>query len=298
VLRARELWVALQEETGVRIFEPVGFAWLARRTDGFEAASRPVLDRLGVRNEWRAPEDARDVLPGLTPDGLAGVLWEPDAGVLWARTATRLLVEDGVRLGVRVATDAPVAAQPPEADVVVWACGAWLPQLFPDVVDVEVWRREEVFLGGDGAWTGAPGFVEYDAGFYGHGDLGGLGVKLGGDVNVERVDPDTVDRLPARERADEVRAYLSERFPTLAGAPQLGGRVCQYDLSADTHFIVDRHPERAHWWLVGGGSGHGFKHGPALGEYVADCVEGRRERESFHALGRRGGDAGLRTGTL
>jgi glycine/D-amino acid oxidase-like deaminating enzyme len=77
----------------------------------------------------------------------------------------------------------------------------------------------------------------------------------------------------------------------------IGTRVCQYDLSRDTHFIVDRHPERASWWLIGGSSGHGFKHGPALAEYVADCVEGKREREPFHALGPRTGDAGLRTGS-
>ena len=73
--------------------------------------------------------------------------------------------------------------------------------------------------------------------------------------------------------------------------------MCQYDLTADTHFLVDRHPERDRWWLVGGGSGHGFKHGPAIGEYVADCIEGTREPESFHALGSRSGHAGLRTGS-
>jgi len=32
-------------------------------------------------------------------------------------------------------------------------------------------------------------------------------------------------------------------------------------------------------WLAGGGSGHGFKHGPALGEYLAEqiCGEGKAE---------------------
>ena len=84
-------------------------------------------------------------------------------------------------------------------------------------------------------------------------------------------------------------------LPSLAGAPIVGSRVCQYDLTTDTHFLVARHPEHASWWLVGGGSGHGFKHGPALGEYVADCIEGRREPEPFHGLGARAGHAGLRT---
>ena len=77
----------------------------------------------------------------------------------------------------------------------------------------------------------------------------------------------------------------------------IGGRVCQYDLTPDTHFVVGRHPERDSWWLVGGGSGHSFKHGPALGDYVADCIEGAREPDPFLGLGQRLGNAGLRTAT-
>ena len=91
------------------------------------------------------------------------------------------------------------------------------------------------------------------------------------------------------------RDYAARRFPALAGAPIVGARVCQYDLTADTHFLVARHPERHDWWLLGGGSGHGFKHGPALAEYVADCIEGRRVPEPFHGLGPRTPGASLRT---
>jgi glycine/D-amino acid oxidase-like deaminating enzyme len=104
-----------------------------------------------------------------------------------------------------------------------------------------------------------------------------------------------VERLTLPEREDAARSYAARRFPRLGGAPVVATRVCQYDLSADTHFLLDRHPEHESWWLVGGGSGHGFKHGPALAEYVADCVEGTREPEPFHALGDRTGNAGLRT---
>src|SRR5205807_1279147 len=76
---------------------------------------------------------------------------------------------------------------------------------------------------------------------------------------------------PQNERL--AREYAARRFPALADAPVVGTRVCQYDLTPDAHFLVARHPEREDWWLVGGGSGHGFKHGPALAEYLADCVE-------------------------
>jgi sarcosine oxidase len=296
--RARSQWIALQEETGTRIWEPIGVAWFAQRDDGFEARSRPALDRLGVPHEWLTPDDARSLYPSLATDGLVGVLYEPQAGVLRARAATHLLVEDGVRRGVRLEGGRITPADPPAADVVVWACGPWLAKLFPEHVELKVTRRDVFFFGADAPWQGAPGFCEYDAPYYGHGDVAGLGVKVAPDLPGDEIDPDTVERLtlPARER--DARAYAARRFPALADAPVVGGRVCQYDLSSDTHFIVDRHPERADWWLVGGSSGHGFKHGPALAEYVADCVEGGREREAFHALGARSGDAGLRTGSV
>jgi sarcosine oxidase len=296
--RARSLWIDLQEETGTRIWEPVGVAWLAQREDGFESRSRPGLDRLGVSYEWLSPDDARSLYPSFATDGLAAVLLESDAGVLRARAATQLLVEDGVRHGVRVEAGRVTPATAPGADVVVWACGPWLGGLFPEHVDLKVTRRDVFFFGGDAAWQDAPGFCDYDAPFYGHGDIAGLGVKIAPDLPGEEIDPDTVERIPLAARERDARAYAARRFPALADAPMIGGRVCQYDLSSDTHFLVDRHPERARWWLVGGSSGHGFKHGPALAEYVADCIEGTREPEPFHALGGRTGDAGLRTGSI
>jgi sarcosine oxidase len=295
--RARGLWLALQEETGTRLWEPTGLAWFARSTDGFEARSRAPLARAGVPHEWRSPEDAQALFPSLAVDELEAVLWEPDAGVLHARRATQLLVEDGERRGVRRRPERILPADDPKADVVVWSCGAWLPGIFPEHARVRVERRDVFFFGGDASWTGAPGWVEYDSGVYGHGDIGGLGVKVAPDLPSDEVDPDTVERVPLADRLELARAYAARRFPSLAAAPLVGARVCQYDLSADTHFLVDRHPDRERWWLVGGGSGHGFKHGPALAEYVADCIEGAREPEPFHAVGARMRNGGLGTAT-
>jgi glycine/D-amino acid oxidase-like deaminating enzyme len=293
--RARGLWLELQEETGTRIWEPVGLAWFARSASGFERQSVAALERNAVPHEWLPPDGAHELFPSLATDDLHGVLFEPDAGVLHARRATQLLAEDGERRGVRPHARRVLPGDEPAADAVVWACGAWLPRLFPGLVEVRIERRDVLFLGGDASWRGTPGWVEYDGGFYGHGDVGGLGVKVAPDGPSDEVDPDTLDRRPLPERERAARAYAARRFPALADAPLVGARVCQYDLSADTHFVVDRHPERSSWWLVGGGSGHGFKHGPALAEYVADCVEGKRAPEPFHRLGSREGNAGLRT---
>ena len=77
------------------------------------------------------------------------MLFEPDAGVIYARQATQALAR-----GLRVETRRVEPADPPRADVVVWACGAWLRELFPDAVELRVSRRDVFFLGVDGAWAG------------------------------------------------------------------------------------------------------------------------------------------------
>jgi glycine/D-amino acid oxidase-like deaminating enzyme len=289
-LRGLELWRDLEAETGARLVEQVGVAWFGTGAGAFIDDSARTLQRLGVRHELLTPEEARRLFPSLGGDDLHSVLFEPDAGVIYARQATQALAR-----GLRIETRHADPADPPRADVVVWACGAWLASLFPAEVDLRVSRRDVFFLGVDGSWAGTPGFCDYDGGFYGHGDLAGLGMKVAPDRAGDRIDPDTVDRKPldANERA--ARAYAARRFPALADAPVIGARVCQYSLTGDTHFLVARHPERPDWWLVGGGSGHGYKHGPALGEYVADCIEGARAPEPFHALGPREGQAGMRT---
>ena len=290
--RALELWHELARETGTRLFEPVGVAWLDSGPGDFLRSSEATFARLGIAHERLTPEEARRLYPSLAVDDLRSVLFEPQAGILHARRATQALTH-----GLAVETRRASAEEPPRADVVVWACGAWLPQVFPGLVELKITRRDVFFFGVDGSWAGTPGFADYDGLFYGHGEVGGLGMKIAPDWPGEPVDPDTLERVPLPENERGAREYAARRFPTLTRAPLVGARVCQYALTTDTHFLVARHPEHADWWLVGGGSGHGFKHGPALGEYVADCVEDRREPEPFHALGPRTGQAGLRTAT-
>jgi glycine/D-amino acid oxidase-like deaminating enzyme len=285
--RARAQWLELQEESGVPIWEEIGVARFAREEDGIVQRSVPALERLGVPHEWLAPADARSLFPSLNIDDLVGVLFEPHAGVLLARRATQLLVEDAQRHGASLEPGRVTPAEPPPADVVVWACGAWLARVFPREVELTVSRREVTFVGADSRWRGVPAFIDDTS--YGHGELGGLGVKVSADWSGPIVDPDTLDRVPSAESQAAARAFAAHRFPALAGAPSLGGRVCQYTLTGDRHFLVARHPERPAWWLAGGGSGHAFKHGPAFGEYVADCVEGARQPEPFHGLGPRTG---------
>ena len=94
------------------------------------------------------------------------------------------------------------------------------------------------------------------------------------------------------------RATISRhRFPALADAPLVGHRACQYEITPDMHFVMAPHPDHdGRVWLLGGGSGHGFKHGPALAERFEPWLRGAAEPEPRFGLGdARAATSSLRT---
>ena len=178
--RARELWRELEAETGRELLVESGIAWFARSTDGWEAESERVLRAEGIPVERLAPEAGRELFPSFEPDNIEFILWEPQAGVLRARQATLATAEAAQRAGVRL-VHGEVSPGEVEADVVVWACGAWLPALFE--LPIRVTKQDVLFFSAEG-WTtpGVPAWVDYDQAIYGLGDLDGKGVKVAPDA--------------------------------------------------------------------------------------------------------------------
>jgi sarcosine oxidase len=99
-------------------------------------------------------------------------------------------------------------------------------------------------------------------------------MKLAPDRYGPIFDPTHGDRLVDPESVRLASRYMAKRFPAMAGAPVVETRVCQYETTPDTDFVIDRHPAFDNVWLVGGGSGHGFKHGPVIGSYVVSRIAG------------------------
>ncbi|MEA2357052.1 MAG: hypothetical protein QOI62_312 [Solirubrobacteraceae bacterium] len=300
---ARRAW-ALWHEIDPALVVPAGVAWLACRDDGWEAASEATLRAEGIPCER---VDATELFPSVAADDVRFTLLEPEAGILRAREAVRVLAAQAVDAGAELVL---ARARPDgaavvlddgrrlEADRVVWACGAWLPALFPGVLALRITHQDVFYFGADAAWRtpGVPGWVDYDGAAYGLGDLDGRGVKVAPDRDGPPCDPDTLDRLPDPEHLRLARAYLARRFPALADAPLVGHRACQYELTADTQFLVAPHPDHdGRVWLMGGGSGHGFKHGPALAERMEAWLTGADPPEPRFALGERTSEVGLRT---
>ena len=283
--RALDHWTNLDPDLFVR----TGVLWLARRDDGFEADSSTSLERLVIPCERLKADALRARFPHMGIDDIAWGLYEPEGGVLLARRAVAATAQAFVREGgelriglARLDGDAVfVEAERLEADAFVFAAGPWLSKLLGSVAGLElsVPQQEVIYFAtppGDDRFDAGnhPTWVEYDAAFYGLPSIEGRGFKVAPDWPGPIVDPDRQERRLSDERVEASRAYLRRRFPTLADQPVAEGRVCQYELTADTHFIIDRHPAFAGGWVVGGGSGHGFKHGPVVGEYLAALVMG------------------------
>lgn len=306
--RSLAAWDALSDESGRRLLVRTGVAWFAARQDGWEAASAETLRAVGVRFELLAPEAATDLFPSLRTDDLEMVLHEPDSGILHARVAVQTCVEVARRHGLRLLTGRATPAEggvdvdgtTVHADRVVWACGPWLPDLLGAALEplrFRVTKQDVVFFGAGPEWSSppVPGWIDYDSAAYGVGDLDGRGFKCAPDVEGPDFDPDRGERALSPDNERRAREYLAHRFPALADAPVIGHRTCQYSLTADTSFLIAPHPERKGEWVVGGGSGHAFKHGPVIGEHVADLVTGAAEPDPRFALAPRRADRSLRT---
>ena len=291
--RSLALWRDFFRKVDRPLFRRTGVLWLARDEDPYTLATVETLDRVGVKFERLTRAELEGRFPQFTFGPEARGVFEPDSGVILARSAVQEVVRESVGRGVTYLPETVVA---PEGrgrlDYVntrsglklaaanfVFACGPWLPKIFPALLGewIRPTRQEVFFFGvgaGDPSFTAPamPAWVNFSELVYGVPDLDGRGFKLAIDAHGPPFDPDSGERLTTVQGLALAREHLARLLPGLGDAPVVEARVCQYENTPNGDFLVDRHPDFENVWLVGGGSGHGFKHGPALGEYVAGRV--------------------------
>jgi monomeric sarcosine oxidase len=295
VLRSLPQWTDLAKRSGQSLFHKTGVLMFADDTTAIVQQSDETLRRLGVPFERLSAADLAKRYPQITFKANDSAIYEPESGALMARRAVQTLVEEVAHNGVeyrQASISRPIVAKRLSAvtttngdnisaGTFVFACGPWLPKLFPDLLGnvIKPERAEVYFLGvpaGDNRFSPPhmPTWIQmsrdWDA--YGMPDLENRGFKLAVDKLSLPADPDTMDREPTAPYLKYVRAFVSERFPALKDAPVVETRVCQYEYTTSGNYIVDRHPEVENVWIAGGGSGHGFKNGPAVGEYVSNLI--------------------------
>ncbi|MGZ4877703.1 MAG: FAD-dependent oxidoreductase [Candidatus Angelobacter sp.] len=294
-MRSLPLWREFAARTGEELFRQTGVLWLSNDADAYLKSLCSVLAQSGVKREELKTEEIARRWPQLRfHDVTCGVL-EPASGLLLARNAVQSLVKELVGNGVGYipsAVNAPSArgklqaiqgsgGESISAGSFVFCCGPWLPKIFPELLGERIFpTRQEVFF--LGAPSGSVDFRPPKMPVWLHRthadlpyalpDIEGRGFKIAFDRHGERFDPDTGMRVVAESSMDRLREYLRQHIPSLEHAPVLETRVCQYENTWNGDFLIDRHPELENVWIAGGGSGHGFKHGPALGEYLSERI--------------------------
>jgi sarcosine oxidase len=291
-LRSLSQWRELDEhlrEHQAPIWHRCGVLWMAPLDDPYFVATIDTM-RSGPYNVELLTDGAlRDRYPDLrVPEGVSALL-EPDCGIVMARRSVQALSANverrGVRLlrgrvtepsrhstmrAVRLSDGTEIAG-----DGFIFACGAWLGRLFPGLLGERIrpTRQVVVYFGtpaGDDRFSARrmPAWITR-TGIYGTPDAEGRGLKVGLDEHGPPMDPDSDDRLADEKSVVAARAWLKQHIPALSEAPIVESRVCQYENTDTGDFLIDRHPDHDNVWIAGGGSGHGFKHGPAVGELAA-----------------------------
>jgi glycine/D-amino acid oxidase-like deaminating enzyme len=294
VRRALPQWIELGHTPSEPLYVETGALWLLGEDDRYVRAAAPLLAEFGFALRELTVAETAQRFPAIALDGVRAVYLEEEAGILHARRACLAVRDALLRAGGTYARAEIDPAREIDADVAVFACGPWLGKALPGGA------------GGRGP-AHAPG-----------------GPVLRNPRHLRRPlrprQPPCLarlrqahllrharpgDRLQARRRharralrphrggphsqrgSDRARARLpGHPLPELARAPILRAEVCQYENSPDGHLVLDRHPERDNVWLLGGGSGHGFKLAPALGELAAEAILSDREVPALFRLDR------------
>jgi monomeric sarcosine oxidase len=303
--RGLQLWQELFARIDQRLFFRTGVLWLAHEDDPYPVKTAETLQRIGIACEKLTTAEVRDRYPQIGLKRISWALLEPDSGVLLARRAVQGVTFAAIKTGVeylqaevsgpstpvnhpqgksRLDQVVTATGQSISAAHYVFACGPWLPKMFPDLLAdrIHSTRQEVFFFGtpaGDTRFTSPalPTWIDFKDEAYGLPNLEGRGIKIAIDRHGPSFDPDNGDRIVTSEGLAEARRMLARRLPDLKDAPVTETRVCQYENTSNGDFLIDLHPQFENVWLVGGGSGHGFKHGPVVGEYVAARIAGSME---------------------
>ncbi|RAV98768.1 NAD(P)/FAD-dependent oxidoreductase [Pseudochryseolinea flava] len=295
-VRAFSLWKENEAIFKRKLFFNTGVLWLCydEKTPIVDQ-SLPFASQHNMPLEYLSTAELKKRFPVINSNDLHHAFFDPFGGYLKAREATQAVVEAFVKEG---GTLINAAAQPGRitngkieniklsdgqslyADAYIFACGAWLGKMFPEVLAQTITcTKQEVYYFGTPqtsakAFDDLPVWIDVDGKdfYYGIPGNANRGFKIGVDIRGEIFDPSNGERIINQEVLSKARNFIAHRFPLLKNAPLLENRVCPYENSVDGNFILEAHPNASNVIFLGGGSGHGFKHGPALGELVAQIL--------------------------
>ncbi len=295
VKRSIEILLSLPDETGVDVFTQSGWCFLVppEAEDSF-VENMAQLQRLGVRT-WEIPieEAVQDHLPGLNPDGIGRVAYEPVGGFADPHLLCQALADSARNAGAVVYSNTPVTGITMSGDrvtgvrtlngeidspIVVNAAGPWagpIGKMAGLDLPLEISREQEMMLrvpsGASAPQRAVSNMVERIY-FRPTKQQGTVLIGVGHPKENEPVSPDDYDRRADPDFIEDAGGRLAHRMPHLADAEVIASWAGLYTITPDWSMIVDRAPGIEGMYLAVGGSGHSFKLAPAIGQCLAEMI--------------------------
>ncbi|KAJ6495764.1 FAD dependent oxidoreductase [Mycena vitilis] len=184
-----------------------------------------------------------------------------------------------------------------EAELVVLATGSWTGSAFPDLPKQNIFQAtgqcvamvqltEQEAL----AYKACPVVVDFESGFYifppneqnlvkmaihSVGYTHSIGERKISTPRTITTDPETGLLIP-KANVKELRDGLRMVYPSLADKPFVATRMCWYNDSLDSDWVIGYHPQsESSLMYATAGSGHAYKFLPVIGRLVADSVENK-----------------------
>jgi sarcosine oxidase len=297
IQRAYELWAALEQEAGSRLFLPTGGLMIGPQDGTLVQGALTSARRHGLTHELLPAAEIRRRYPAFAVGDEAVAVWEPRAGVLFPEACTLAHLGQAARAGALLrmeervvdwqVRDGGVEVRTERnrytADRLVVTAGPWASQVLADLgLPLQVERNVMYWFRPTAPAAFAPErlpiyIYEYrrDGFIYGFPQVAGEGVKVAHHHSGEFCTPETIRRGVAPEEVQQMRAVLARTLPALSGE-LLQAATCMYTNTPDGHFIIDTHPRHPQVIMACGFSGHGFKFAAVVGEIVAElAIEGR-----------------------
>ncbi len=306
VRRSHELWREIEHETGTHLLTQHGIVILAPPSSRFLRRTRALAREFAIGHDNLTNAEVRARFPMFAVDERTEAYYEPLAGYVRPEAAVAAQLDlarrNGAELrlgervtrwtalprGVAVTTDADTY----DAEQLLLCAGPWIGDLFPEGRSIFAVYRQLLYwfpilerypelrdmptfvwdLGGD-----QRGFVHLD-GFYGFPavDGAGGGVKVASESYERTTKPDGCRHPATQLEVDRMYERCIAPFLPWLGAKPLRTVSCLYTSTRGSRFLIDRHPAHDAVMIVSACSGHGFKHSPAIGEAIAQCMTGRQ----------------------
>jgi monomeric sarcosine oxidase len=284
-----DLWTMLERKSGQKLLIPTGLILLQGQnsnSNGFNEASFKTLSRMGLGADRLDKEELESRFPQFrAPEGF----FDHHGGLLLASKALHtfhsLAESHGVRFAKAtarkvVSSDRPHVTteegQTIEFRKLVVTTGPWTNSLLEDrLARITPTRQQLVYfrpLNRLDLFRPEKCPVFFTDEHYGLPAGGIDAVKVSPKELSEAVDPDRANRSVDDEQISSCREACKRFVPALADGEVVRTKVCLYDMTENSDFVIDRDPEDSKIVYGYGFSGHGFKFAPLIGQLLAQLT--------------------------